>query len=54
VTNRDGTYSQDIMKVGDDALDAARYLIVSLSESVPFTPQEVDRAFARMREVFPL
>jgi hypothetical protein len=52
--NRDGTYSTDIMKVGDDALDAARYLIVSLSESVPFTPQEVDRAFARMREVFPL
>jgi hypothetical protein len=39
------------VKVGDDALDAARYLIVSLSESLAPTPEEVARVFEVLRRL---
>jgi hypothetical protein len=38
--NRDGTYGETILKVGDDVLDAARYLVVSLDKCIGFTPEE--------------
>ena len=38
--NRDGTYSENIVKLGDDVLDAARYLIVSLDERIGLSAEE--------------
>ena len=38
--NRDGTYSENIVKLGDDVLDAARYLIVSLDKRIGLSAAE--------------
>ena len=40
VQNRDGSYSETIVKRGDDVLDACRYLIVSLESGMSFTMEE--------------
>ncbi len=38
--NRDGTYSERIVKLGDDVLDATRYLVVSLDKCIGFSAEE--------------
>ena len=48
VQNRDGTYSEAIEKIGDDVLDACRYLVVSLDAGEGFTDAERRAAAARV------
>ncbi len=46
--NRDGTYSENIVKLGDDVLDAARYLVVSLDKCIGLSPEEHRRLMERL------
>lgn len=48
VQNRDGTYSETIEKIGDDVLDACRYLVVSLDAGAGFTEEERRLAAERL------
>jgi hypothetical protein len=48
VMHRDGTYGEHIVKIGDDVLDAARYLVVSLDKCIGLSPEEQREAVERV------